>query len=286
MPDRLEALAARFGSSFEQAEAASGTAWQSIREQGAVAHSDSVLPQGLHVAFGVADIETRSARCGGFRERAPILTALAVPAEGAHFTTRINRGVARSFGWHLGELDAALEDPSLAAITSAVSNKPIAVIRGATALRVASLLTPIDPWFQGHARQLAFQSRTLELLAVVSQELSTSPSSQAPDARPIDLQRAHRVRDAIEADLSKSHRLEELAGGNPSNIHQATRAFRRVFGESIGVYLARRRMEEAVRLIGEGASVKAAALLVGYTPNAFSTAFKRQYGFSPSRLFA
>jgi AraC-like DNA-binding protein len=38
-------------------------------------------------------------------------------------------------------------------------------------------------------------------------------------------------------------------------------------------------------LLEAGASVAEAAYRVGYSPNAFSTAFKRYYGRAPSKLF-
>lgn len=54
-------------------------------------------------------------------------------------------------------------------------------------------------------------------------------------------------------------------------------------GESLGAYIRRRRLERAAHLLEGGASAAEAATAVGYaTPAAFSSAFKRQFGTSPS----
>ncbi len=64
------------------------------------------------------------------------------------------------------------------------------------------------------------------------------------------------------------------------------RAFGRHFGMSPKQYLIKRRMERALTLLAEGdASVKEVAFAVGYRDEKyFSRAFKKRYGYAPSRL--
>ena len=64
------------------------------------------------------------------------------------------------------------------------------------------------------------------------------------------------------------------------------RAFGRHLGMSPKHYLIKRRMEQALTLLAEGdASVKAVAFAVGYRDEKyFSRAFKKHYGYAPSRL--
>lgn len=277
----LKTVADNAGSSFESAPTTGGIVWQSIREHGSNVRMQNEIPGGLHLSFGVADIRTHSPVFGGFETRQPVIAAFTAPDGGTLFETEVKAGMARSFGIHISDLDAAESDPCISAIIRSVRGRPMAVIGGEAARRVAKLQVAIDPWFQGDARELVFQARAMELVAVVAEALKD------PDRlslRSIDLVRAHAVREQIEQDLGQVFRLDTLAKEQAIDTRVMTAAFKRSFGESIGVYITRRRMEEALSLLADGASVKTVAIMLGYTPNAFSTAFRRHYGYPPSRV--
>lgn len=281
MTDALQIIAEKAGSSFEAAPLAGGVIWQSIREYGADLRLLNEVPGGLHLSFGVADIWTHNPAFGGFESQCPIIVGFVAPEDGALFETRVRAGMARSFGIHISDLNAVESDPCLSAIIKSMRGGPMTVIDGRAARRVANLLLPIDPWFQGDARQLVFRARALELIAVVAEGLKDPDRLKL---RSVDLHRAHAVREHIEQDLGQVFSLEKLAQEQAIDTRVMTAAFKRAFGESIGVYIARRRMEEALPMLTEGASVKSVAIKLGYTPSSFSTAFRRHYGYPPSRI--
>ena len=254
--------------------------WQSQREYGANMQMQADVPAGLHIDFGVADVRTHSQEFGGFETKRPVVIAFIAPDDGAQFETEVGAGTARSFGVHISYPDAAERDPCIGAIVKAVQGQPMAILGGEAARRAAKLQLGIDTWFQGDTREMVFQSRAMELVAIAAEGLRR-PDRQL--LRSIDLARAHTVMEQIEHDLGQSFRLDDLAKHNAIDVRLMTAAFRRAYGESIGKYIARRRMEEAARLISEGASVKSTAYKLGYTPNAFSTAFRKYFGYSPSR---
>lgn len=71
------------------------------------------------------------------------------------------------------------------------------------------------------------------------------------------------------------------------DLHENTlqRRFREAHGCTVFDYLRRRRLDQARVALLEGANVTEAALSAGYSnPGNFATAFKRQYGVSPSRV--
>ena len=280
MTHRFATLSQNAGAFYESTSTAGGVVWASTRDAGEAARLRTQLTPGLHISCGVADIQTTSTDLGGFETKQPVLTAILVPEDGACFDTRLGAGYARSFGLHIEDIDALSQDACLGVIVSVLRGKPMTVVGGHAACRTTKLATPVDPWFQGDARNLVLQSRALELIAVAMEAVADTPRASL---RSRDLVRAQAVKDLIEQDLSQSFRLYELARQNAVDVRLMTAAFRRVCGESIGQYIQRRRMEEAARLVSEGASVKSAATKLGYTPNALSTAFRRHFGHPPIR---
>lgn len=98
--------------------------------------------------------------------------------------------------------------------------------------------------------------------------------------------RLHRVLEYIDAHLDEPVDLAQLAGV----AHFSTFHFHRIFsahtGETLGSYLTRRRVEQAaVRLSSQPRlSVLSAALAVGFgSPEAFTRAFKKHFGCTPSQ---
>ncbi|MEM1395979.1 MAG: AraC family transcriptional regulator [Pseudomonadota bacterium] len=278
---QFERLAAGTGCSYEDTPFQSGLVWHSLREEGEATKVQSVLPKGLHIGFGVADMCTRSHQFGGFETHGPVLTALYVPEDGAQFETEVQAGTICSFGLHVADPEAIAADACLQKITSLLNGELMAKIDGRATRQLNQLRTPIDPWFQGDARELMLQARALELTAVVAQTLDVSTTGG--NVSPRDLKRASNVRDLIDANLCNPIRLDWLADQCAIDTRSMTRLFRRVYSISIGDYILRRRMLFAERLISQGASVKSAAARIGYNPNAFSTAYRRFFGYSPTR---
>lgn len=100
------------------------------------------------------------------------------------------------------------------------------------------------------------------------------------------LKRVLRGRDYMEDNLTDSLRLTDtarIACLSPFHFH---RTFRAVFGEAPHEYARRRRLQlayHAVALTDE--LITSVALRSGFeTPSAFATAFRKQYGFTPTEI--
>lgn len=282
MSDDLQHLAVGAETSYESTSLWDGTIWQSARKNGPKANLESTVPGGLHIGIGAAKISSHSKDFGTFEVKGPVITALCVPEDGAVFRSKLKAGPVHSFGIHLPTRQLEKAEPALADILKVMRGRPMVAIQGDIANELRRLCAPLEPWFDAPSREMLLQSRALELVAVASSVLVER--SKRDTSRP-EMRCAYDVRDEIDADLTASVKLEELARRRAVSIRFMTDAFRSAFGESIGAYLTRRRMENAARLIRDGASVTQTAYMVGYKPNSFSTAFKRHFGYPPSRIF-
>lgn len=137
---------------------------------------------------------------------------------------------------------------------------------------------------RGRSRALWLESKSLELIALVSDHLDETPRAGAPLAG--DLEALERARRRLVRRLDLPPSLEELARVAGFNVTKLKDGFRARYGVPVFAYLRQRRMEEARRLLLEGrANVTEAALRVGYTnPSKFAAAFRRQFGVRPSSL--
>jgi len=62
-------------------------------------------------------------------------------------------------------------------------------------------------------------------------------------------------------------------------------AFKKLYGESIREYKLRLRMERSRQLLNEGKDIKEIAIVLNYSKaRAFTTAFKKYYGVTPSEF--
>lgn len=112
------------------------------------------------------------------------------------------------------------------------------------------------------------------------------PMDRHPPEPPAMDRRLLRLMRLVES--GEAYRLgqDDLARRLGMSLSSLQRRFRACYGESLGRFLRRRRLETAlVALRNEGVSVEAAAILAGYTSAAnFATAFKREFGARPGDL--
>ncbi|MDQ2928823.1 MAG: AraC family transcriptional regulator [Caldimonas sp.] len=123
------------------------------------------------------------------------------------------------------------------------------------------------------ATPLALVSVAAELVA----DAMRAPSSRAAPRW------LERVVDAIESDLAQPPSLGALAaqaGAHPSHL---CRVFRARYGETIGEYLRRRRVEESVVLLAAGdLSIAEVAAACGFADQShYARLFKRRFGSTP-----
>lgn len=126
--------------------------------------------------------------------------------------------------------------------------------------------------------QLRLECLTLELLTEVL-SLEQQPAPLGMD------ERMHQARELLDSGAADRWSLADIA--LELGLHENTlqRRFRQAQGCSVFDYLRQRRLWRARELLRQGASVTQAALDTGYdNPANFATAFKRQFGLSPSQV--
>lgn len=138
----------------------------------------------------------------------------------------------------------------------------------------------------GFSRQLYLEGKGLELLAKISEELTVQEQATGPGLSPRDVQRLHKVKEALLARLDDPPAIRGLARQVGLNETKLKAAFRMHFGVPIYSYLRDRRMAEAHRLLRErNFNVTEVASQVGYTnPSKFASAFRKHFGVTPSSV--
>ncbi|MCI8367949.1 MAG: helix-turn-helix transcriptional regulator [Eggerthellaceae bacterium] len=100
---------------------------------------------------------------------------------------------------------------------------------------------------------------------------------------PYQLAMARSVKERLEASLAWPHDARDLAAEYGVGATTLNRFFQELYGVTVAGYLRKRRMEEAGKLMRDGAPVATAAVVVGYSnPSKFAAAFKRETGLAPT----
>ncbi len=133
---------------------------------------------------------------------------------------------------------------------------------------------------------LVLESRALDLLVALVDSLGSGDAGQADALRARDRDRIMAVRARIDDDPASIISLTGLAEGFGMSASKLKRDFFSAFATCAGGYVAEQRLLLGRALIErEGLSVSEAAYRAGYGhPSNFSTAFRRRFGFAPSRL--
>jgi len=140
--------------------------------------------------------------------------------------------------------------------------------------------------FTGAVQRLHLESRVLDLVAQVLSDLTDTRSARDTGRlEPRDLRRMRVIEDYLAASDPADISLEDLAQGAGISVSTLRRLFQAVHGMSAFEYVRRRNLDRArVALEHQRMSVKEAAFLAGYSsPANFSTAFRRQFGYSPGQ---
>jgi AraC family transcriptional activator of pyochelin receptor len=276
----IEAIGAISGGATEQAAChPSGSAyWQSSGVNPERLEYQADLPAGLHFGCGLTP---------GIESVAPF-GQMAVTGAGATLvicTAPVTMTTILAPGqFHSAGLSA---EPSLLGGFGTLADfarrqgNVCMALAGVPRTVIARLAMPIDPWFQGTAREMAREARALELVAVFEEALCRPRAWDADAPRSRSL--AREACAIIEAEFSRPLSIAALARRTGCSPRTLSEAFRREFGMSIGGYLTRFRLHEAGRLLRQGMRPTEVAYLVGYSPTHFATAFKRQHGIAPSR---
>lgn len=137
--------------------------------------------------------------------------------------------------------------------------------------------------------RMSVESRAIEILREALESL-IADESEAPCAAPATKTqaKAQAVRAYVRARYTENPSLKKMARDLGMSVGTMQAAFKSVYGRTIADFCRELRLEHArIAIEREGKSVAEAAYGAGYSnPANFSTAFKRQFGLSPTRARA
>ena len=140
--------------------------------------------------------------------------------------------------------------------------------------------------YQGAIARMYLEAKVLELLALqLSQMTESNSNTNNSTLQRKSIDRVYQARDILANQLEHPPSILELAQQVGVSERTLRRGFRDLFSTTIVGYLTLLRMEQAEKLLREGElSIGEVANLVGYSHlGNFSTAFKRQFGITPSQ---
>lgn len=175
--------------------------------------------------------------------------------------------------------------PAFRCVTESAESYPL--VSHATTPRLVRLLDEIvHADVKGSSRLLWHEAKSLELIAVMTDDLVAADDAQTSPLSPTDIDRLERVRRCLVEHLDQPPTLAMLARTAGFNTTKLKAGFRIRFGTPIFAYLRQVRMEQARRLLQDHhLNVSEVALRVGYqNPSKFAAAFRKQFGVPPSSL--
>ena len=96
---------------------------------------------------------------------------------------------------------------------------------------------------------------------------------------------AHKIKNEICAQYFKNVRVGDIAKACGIDRSYATQVFKREFGMTISEFMTQYKMQRALEHLQSGHSVEETAVMVGFSDYTnFSRAFKKYYGYSPSKF--
>ena len=138
--------------------------------------------------------------------------------------------------------------------------------------------------YQGIMQQMYLESKALELLTLQFAHWSEIHPLVRSRSIPADeLERLHAARVILARNLDQPLTLSDIAQRIGLNEYRFRQSFRRAFGTTPFGYLHQCRMQQAQHLLlNSSLTIAGVAARVGYrNPEAFSTAFRRQFNISP-----
>ena len=144
-----------------------------------------------------------------------------------------------------------------------------------------SMLNPAGE--QPYLQKLRREALALEFLAEVMTRFDGTATPGRISRK--EQARMQNLYSLLESGHADSWALSDMAREIGSNITSMQRHFRQCYGRSIIDCQREMKLLRAYRALQQDATVTEAAMLAGYNSSAnFATAFKRQFGYPPSRL--
>lgn len=269
---RLEVGACYFAPSFAFSVAQGPAELQFVVSKGAVIQTRTADGHDLQRAGNTLQL---------VRRRGPLLVQVRSASDAQTEVVSLSLSEGR-----LRELLGAAELPeAIRRVTESEAPHPLASQAMTPALyRLLEEISNAD--VKGAARRLWHEAKSLELIALMTDELVEAARASRPPLSTHDIDRLERVRLRLLQNLEAPPSLAELARTAGFSETKLKGSFRALFGTSLFGYLRKARMEEARNLLlTHRLNVTEVALRVGYAnPSKFAAAFRRQVGMSPSEL--
>lgn len=134
---------------------------------------------------------------------------------------------------------------------------------------------------------VAIETQLIAVFRYLFAHLDQVESNQRPSIlKHEERQQVARAESILREHLKDSITVHELAAAVGTNRHKLNRNFKKVYNEPIFSYLTHVRMEEAkLMLIKKEMKVSEVADMIGYkNPQHFTVAFKKHFGYLPSKL--
>lgn len=143
--------------------------------------------------------------------------------------------------------------------------------------------------FKDEFKRLFLEAKVLELLLLQLEQIEAC-SFCLNDRNLVkeknDIEKMYYVKDIINDNLFKKLTLSELSNKIQSNECTLKKAFKNTFNTTVFAYVKQQRMLKAKQmLLDSNTTINEVADVVGYkNPQHFSTAFKKHFGYVPSKL--
>jgi AraC family transcriptional activator of pyochelin receptor len=137
----------------------------------------------------------------------------------------------------------------------------------------------------GHFRRMYMETKVTELVLLQLEQL-TQTLNTSINIPKIDIERMHHARELVTQNIVTPCSLIDLARKVGTNEFKLKKYFKELFGTTVFGYLNELKMNEAKqKLLKEELNIYQVAESLGYkTPNHFSTAFRKYFGYSPSQI--
>ncbi|MEN0004438.1 MAG: AraC family transcriptional regulator [Bacteroidota bacterium] len=139
---------------------------------------------------------------------------------------------------------------------------------------------------KGLYKRFFLEAKVTELLLLQLEQIASFQHPQPTKLKKVDLDRMHAVKDYLHDHFQESSTLFELAKRFGTNEYSLKKSFKEVFGTTVFNYWSTIKMDRAKQLLlEESITIGEVADQIGYkNPQHFSTAFKRRFGYPPSRI--
>ncbi|MEM9723372.1 MAG: AraC family transcriptional regulator [Bacteroidota bacterium] len=139
---------------------------------------------------------------------------------------------------------------------------------------------------QGIFKRMFLEAKVIELLLLQLEQICALDRSKPSAITKQERERMYAVRRYLLDNFDHPSTLSQLAHRFGTNEYALKKGFKEVFGTTVFNFWNTAKMEQAQKLLREeGCTVSEVADQVGYkNPQHFTTAFKKRFGYPPSKL--